>query len=320
MNLAIIGCGVIGQRHLESIINLDSKTNIFIIDKSSFCLAKCKKIVFKKKSSNNFYFLSSIQETDQNFDFVILATNSDNRFNVIKELYKYKKPKFMIIEKFLFDKLSNYEEAKVLFDSYKTKVWVNQWVSTEFSELLNFFNDTDDFEVLVKGKNWNLCSNAVHFIDWFHHINNRRKIKLYNSNLDSLILESNRKDFYESFGSLEFYDSNNNKLLLKCDYEKDSDRKILISLSSKLIHAECELTENSLKGVVYHPSKKENIDIKIRYLSERTSGFIKTIIEKGTCTLPTYDHSVIHHKLIFQTLKNHFDKSNLKKTDRLPIS
>jgi len=49
MNLAIIGCGVIGQRHLESVLNLDYNMKIFLIDKSTICLEKCKQILLKKK-------------------------------------------------------------------------------------------------------------------------------------------------------------------------------------------------------------------------------------------------------------------------------
>ena len=56
MNLAIIGCGVIGQRHFESILNLDYKMKIFLVDKSAICLNKCKKISLKKKKIQNFSF------------------------------------------------------------------------------------------------------------------------------------------------------------------------------------------------------------------------------------------------------------------------
>jgi hypothetical protein len=50
------------------------------------------------------------------------------------DLYNYKKPKFIILEKFLFDNLDDYENAKIIFESINTSVWVNQWVSTGFLE------------------------------------------------------------------------------------------------------------------------------------------------------------------------------------------
>ena len=101
MNLAIIGCGEIGQRHLESVLNLDYKMKIFLIDKSTICLEKCKQISLKKKKLNSFYFIESVNEIEEDLDFVIIATNSDHRFSALKELYRYKTPKFIILEKFL---------------------------------------------------------------------------------------------------------------------------------------------------------------------------------------------------------------------------
>ena len=193
-------------------------------------------------------------------------------------------------------------------------------MSTEFQDLSNIFNETDGINIYVKGKNWNFCSNSVHWIEWFHHINNRKKIILFDSSLENLIIENKRKGYFETFGSLEFHDINKNKLILQCSYEKNSERETLISLTNGLIRADFQLTSNDLKGFIFRSNQKKNINFKVKYLSERTSVYIKSIWEKYECTLPTYDESMQHHKLIFQTFKNHFDKSNLKNKDTLPVT
>ena len=320
MNLAIIGCGEIGQRHLQSVLNLDYKMKIYLIDKSAICLEKCKQISQNKKNLNSIYFIKSVNEIKDNLDFVIVATNSDHRFSVLKELYKYKTPKFIILEKILFNKLSNFEEAKKLFQLHSTKVWVNQWMSTDFPDLSEIFGETEGVNISVTGKNWNLCSNCVHWIEWFHYINSRKKIILFNSSLDNLIIENKREGFFETFGSLEFHSINNNKLFLECKYEKNGERETLLSLSNKLSRAEFQFTTNSLKGFILRSNQKKSISYKIRYLSERTSIYIKNILEKNECSLPTYNQSMFQHKLIFLTFKNHFDKSYPRSDDILPIT
>jgi hypothetical protein len=320
MNLAIIGCGIIGQRHFESILNLDYKMKIFLVDKSAICLNKCKKISLKKKKFKTFHFVNNINKIKENIDFVIIATNSKNRFSALKKLFKYKKPKFIILEKFLFNKPSYFEEARKLFQVNGTKVWVNQWMSSDFPNLKNIFEKIDKVNITVKGSNWNLCSNCVHWIDWFHHINDREGLVLFKSKLENLIISNKRKGFYETFGSLEFLSKNDSKLLLQCDYEKNGDRKSMISISNKTTKVEFKLTENSLNGYIFKSGKKERINFKLRYLSERTSVFIKNILEQNECSLPTYDQSVFHHKLIFQTLENHFNKNGLKKYNYLPVT
>ena len=60
--------------------------------------------------------------------------------------------------------------------------------------------------------------------------------------------------------------------------------------------------------------------MNIKYLSERTGDIIYDILKKGECSLPTYNQSVIHHKLIFKTLKDHFNKNGLKKYNYLPVT
>ena len=310
MNLAIIGCGVIGRRHLESIVNSSiNDLNIFVIDTSNECLNECKKIA-QNKNTFNIYYLSSAKETNKNFDFVIIANNSKDRFNAIVDLYNYKKPKFIILEKFLFDNLEDYEKAKIIFESINTKVWVNQWVSTGFSELSNFFNESKIFKIVIHGKNWNLCSNSVHFIDWFHSLNKRNEIQLSEINLKNLVLESKRNEFYETYGKLVFK-CKENQLTLNCDYDKKGDNKLLISIFCELKVIECEFSGNQLKGTIRHKNNTEDFLMHVNYLSERTSGLIESIFKKNKCSLPTYDQSVVHHKLIFQTLKNHFDRNGL---------
>jgi hypothetical protein len=320
MNLAIIGCGPIGQRHFESILKLDNRFRVFLVDKSSNRLKECKQIFLKNKKKNCIYFFKNISEIKQNINFVIVATNSKNRFSAINNLFKYKSPKFIILEKFLFNRISHFEKVKKLFDLNNTKVWVNQWMSTEFSKLLNIFKEKDKINITVKGKNWNICSNAVHWIDFFHNINNRSKIILSKSNLKNLIIENKRKGFYETFGTLEFQGKNKNKLLLECKFDKNKKRKSLLTLSGKKIRVKLSLNVNSLNGFIFDSGKKKTFNLKIKYLSERTSYFVKDIVRYNKCSLPTYEQSVMHHKLIFETFKKHFDKNSLKKNKLLLVT
>jgi len=240
-----------------------------------------------------------------------VATNSKNRFSTINDLYKYKSPKFIILEKFLFNRLSHFDKVRKLFNLNNTKVWVNQWMSTDFSKLLNIFKEKDKIDIIVKGKNWNICSNAVHWIDFFHSANNRNKIILSKSNLKNLIIENKRKGFYETFGTLEFMGENKNKLLLECKFDKNKKRKSYITLFDKKIRVKLSLNVNSLNGFIFDSGKKKIFNLKVKYLSERTSNLIESIFKKNKCSLPTYDQSVVHHKLIFQTFKKHFDRNGL---------
>ena len=320
MNIAIIGCGPIGQRHFESILKLDYILKIFIVEKSTIRLKECKELLIKNKKKKLVFFLKNINETKKKIDFVIVASNSKNRFTIIKELYQHKSPKFMILEKFLFNRIGHYKKVKKFFDLNNTKVWVNQWMSTDFYKLLNIFKEREKINLKVTGYNWNICSNAVHWIDFFHSINNRKNIILIKSNLKNLIIENKREGFYETFGSLEFQGENKNKLFLECKFSKDQKRKSLVTLYDNNIKAKLFLNDNSLTGFIFESGKKKFFNFKYKYLSERTRYIVRDIIRNNKCTLPTYEQSLMHHLLIFQKFKNHLNKNGLKKFSYLPVT
>ena len=193
-------------------------------------------------------------------------------------------------------------------------------MSTDFHNLLNIFKEKEKISLKVTGYNWNICSNAVHWIDFFHSINNRKNIILLKSNLKNLILENKRVGFFETFGSLEFQGENKNKLFLECKYNKNKKRKSLITLSDKNIDLKLFLNVNSLTGFIFESGKKKVFNLKYKYLSDRTHYIVRDIIKNNKCTLPTYEQSFMHHLLIFQTFKNHFNKNGLKKFSYLPIT
>ncbi len=56
MNIIIIGCGNIGFRHLESILNLNAKKNIYIVDQSDVSIDRCKNLLYKNDHNLSSFF------------------------------------------------------------------------------------------------------------------------------------------------------------------------------------------------------------------------------------------------------------------------
>ena len=320
MNLAIIGCGEIGRRHLQSVLNLDIYVNIILVDRSNECLEKCRNIIKISSSKIFFSFYSNIEQIIQKIDFAIIATNSDTRFEAINSLYNQSKPKYIILEKFLFNKLEQYSAAKNLFKINSTKVWVNQWVNTEFVEFMKIFRKYEINNIEIKGKNWNLCSNSVHYIDWFHLVSKRKKIKVIENKFKKPITKNKRVGFYEFYGYLKLEDSNKKQLLLKCDFDKDGVRKTYVNVLGNTIRAECELTENCLSGKLFFQDRVSQIEYKINYLSERMSVIIEEIINKDNCSLPNYDQSCYQHKMLYPFFMDYFNTTSFISSDSLPIT
>ena len=116
MNISIIGCGQIGFRHFQSILELKNNHHIFLIDKSLSSINKCKEYFeSNKKRKKIVSFHTDIESITEKLEIVIIATNSFQRREEIEKVLKLHNPKHIILEKFLFPKLSDYKYCDNLF-------------------------------------------------------------------------------------------------------------------------------------------------------------------------------------------------------------
>ena len=85
LNCLIVGCGNIGQRHLQSLVNSKKKINFFILERRRVIFNDIKKIFKEKK--HQFSLHQNLSDISENyFDLVFFTTNSDNRYKLFKFL------------------------------------------------------------------------------------------------------------------------------------------------------------------------------------------------------------------------------------------
>ena len=108
-NILIVGLGSMGHSHLLSFLKHKKKYNFEICDKN-----------FKKKFYSEIYFSTKLPKRKK-YDLVIIATNSKERFKVAKKIMNFNKVKSLILEKFLFNKLSEYSSFEKIIKKNKIK-------------------------------------------------------------------------------------------------------------------------------------------------------------------------------------------------------
>ena len=81
MKFLIIGCGNIGQRHLDALLKIYN-SQIYIVEDNNETLKKIKK---KYKNKNLKYFFSNIELLNDQvkFDIILIATNSDKKLHLL---------------------------------------------------------------------------------------------------------------------------------------------------------------------------------------------------------------------------------------------
>ena len=150
MNVLICGYGNIGKRHHQSIKKNSKINKIFIYDK----LSLGRHTINKLKNIQN-----------DKIDLVIIATTAKNRFKLIKKVNQTFNPKYWIIEKFLETNLTNVEKIKKELKSKIAYINLPKRGMAVYKKVKRFFKNRKNLEVTMTGKNWNMASNTVHFID-----------------------------------------------------------------------------------------------------------------------------------------------------------
>ena len=322
MNILILGCGKIGSRHIQSLAGAKHGLTLYVSDTSSDSLDKTQIIFNKvngKNKDTNLIIVKDIREIKANIEIVIIASNSRERSKLIKSVLDNFKPKHLILEKILFNKIDEYEKFQKIFERINTKVWVNAYMGYEFLFLSKYFNADKRFRMKVSG-NWGLCCNSVHFIEIFHHLCNRIPLNIKDFTFIDQYKKSKRDGYYELYGVININSSKSHELSLECCPDQ-LESVINIELISESFHLKdiwvdehhnCTIIEN---GEKIYSERHYN-----RRQSERTLELVESLLSNDCCRLPTYHQSLHHHLLILDQFKMKFQELGVCVSDGIPIT
>ena len=306
MYILIIGCGNIGERHLQSVLKINS-AKIFVIENN---LVKFKEL--KKKYTSEklkcFHSIKELYKLNINFNFAIIATNSYGRFNILKNAINLLKIKNIILEKVVFKNKKEYLKILNILHDLKIKIFVNLPIRT-----INFFKKIrlkkiHNFEMKVDGVNWGLFSNSIHFLDLFFFLT--KKIPYFNDeNCVKKIFQSKRFGYHEGYGEILFETKCKKNLSLKCIRDKKKIYKLSINL--KINKSNYKFYTNN--GYDYFDFYKKNKLFTLPFQSNLTHLQIKSIMNKQYNILPNLKENYLLQKQIFDFLKKF--KDNLKNKD-----
>ena len=219
---------------------------------------------------------------------VIVATGSDVRSMVIKELLAHKKVYNLLLEKVLFQTIEEYAEIETLLEKTQTKCWVNhpRRMFPFYQTLKEEFKGSKQLMYSVKGGAWGLGCNALHYIDHLSFFVDSEDLILSNVSLDNKIYDSKREGFIE-FNGLLSGKINNHCFSLYSNAEGTtasltiSSEKVAIKINEVL--GEVEIARET-DGWVWK-KQKEKI---IYFQSELSQVVAEEILIKHKILLPTY--------------------------------
>lgn len=297
-NILIVGFGNIGLRHFQSILGHEKIKKIFIYDKNYKKLINFKK---EYKNSSKIVILKNLNKNNNKFVLSIISTNSEVRFSLFKKVVNNFRVKNFILEKIIFQKPIEYDLAKEIIKKKKLNCWVNcprrTW--SIFKDLKKKILKDYNLSIIVKGNNWGLLSNSIHFIDLFAFLTENKNFTFFLDKLSRRLYKSKRKNFYESKGEILIKNMNGDKILL---IDKKNTK------SSNLIFS---LKQNNFK-FYFDQNNQKNI-FKIPLQSKETIKHVNNILNNNKCNLPSFISTYQFHKLFLENFKNFLKKKLNKK-------
>ena len=314
-NIAIIGAGQLGSRHLQALVQVKHEIKIQVVDSSieSLTVAETR---FNEVASNftgKISFHEKITELDKQLDVVIIATSSKVRRVVLEQLVENSKVKNLILEKVLFTKLEDYPSVQKLITSHSIKTWVNcprrmmsyyQKIAQEISGPVHF---------MATGNAWGMGCNGIHFLDLFAFISKSKDIVLSNHLIDKEIIESKRSGYIEITGTLTGSSSDSSFHLTSFPNNSSPISVVINSPTARYFIEESPLAKVRVSKLENNWKWQEE-EFTMPFQSQLTAAVVNELIETGTCHLTTYEESTVLHLAFLNNLISFMKQVNSDNT------
>jgi hypothetical protein len=320
LSVLIVGCGNLGKRHFQSLLESEEPLNIVLVDPSIESLSECESLESSKSKIHSIKKFTSLAHLPELIDLVIISTNSDVRRDVFIDIINMSDVKYILFEKYLFNDQDYYEEVSILLRDRSIKAWVNQWMSFEksFLELSKLCSSKGNIELKVKGKNWGLCSNSAHFINFFDFLTNRKDLVMHSSHFDKEVIESKRNGFFELSGKIIVNNIQGDRLILESTKDKlHNSHPIFLEVTTEKKKIRCKYEEGILEVSVAGLKDKKFFDVALQ--SSMTLKLLSDILKKDSCSLPDYETSKKHHLVVHRAFTEAFEQRNIN-TQFLPVT
>lgn len=318
-NVLIIGCGNIGLRYVQAIDKLNLKINLYLSDKDLTNISLVKNEFKQKKNINLLSYSEKL--SPKNFDLLIISTTANARVNILHEYLLKIRVKKIILEKVLCQSLEQLKKIQKLKKKYKLKIWVscNRSLWPDYIKLKKklFTNDSNNsFSLEVKGYNWGLGCNSIHYIHLANFLFGKRSNKLKNYKIRNIQYwkKSKREGFKDFHGKILIISDNKSKILLEDLIKyKGKNKKIFIYYCNNKI-----LIDETKNKITFNNKKFRfgSCDISNIFINE-----IKKILILKKSGLPDIEESYYVHYHFIKNLLPYWNKfSNLKNNKILPIT
>lgn len=311
INIAVIGLGNLGKRHLESIMHSTREWNVYGIDINADTLKELDE-QYNTKQQIKFKGGDTIDFLPSHLDVVIIATSSAVRRKIFEELLQHSRMDYIIFEKVLFQRIEDYYYVNECLKKYKIQAWVNcpRREYDIYRELYKEVICNQLFEMHIYGGEWGMACNAVHMLDlieWY----GGAPCKIENLALSDNIAESKRAGYKEVYGCIS-------GACGRCsNWSISSYSNSSLPLTIEIIgdYFTCKIIAEKKRMIMAYKDKQWEEEIREyipTYQSQLTQKVVEKILDTSECNLPVFAESMNTHLRIVEPLIKFFEKRGME--------
>lgn len=310
-----MGAGQLGSRYLQGLSKVSMPLNILVSDVSADSLARAKvrwQEVDGLKTEHQVRYVIGLTELPSEIDLVIVATSADVRATVVAQLVERIAVRYWVLEKVLAQsdiEILNIQAAI----GQNSLAWVNtpMYMWPLYKNIRAQYVDTQPINACFEGFSTLAC-NAIHLIDFVGRWNKSSPIAIDTSSLLKGWHPAKRINFYDVYGELLVNFDDGSELKINCSAD-NSKYKANIKVQQDEWHVfESEGVAKTQDGRTVHGT--------CGFQSQLTAPLVESILQNGSCDLPSLPVSAVQHRIFLGRLLEHWNRYMPNKLDRLPIT
>lgn len=319
LKILLVGYGRLGQRYFQGLISTDLNFEITILETKYLDINQLNLDLHSYNAGKtSLIIINKLRLLAHDYDIAIIATTASKRGELIANISKIANVRYWIIEKILTQSL---HDSNILRNSIEqqTKAWVNytRRAMSFYREIKEYLPMETPLIIRVEGRDWNLASNAIHFIDLTEFLFDTKLQAISTKNLDHKWRESKREGFVEIGGELICNFAQPITLIISSkDKFDDTDYPITISIYGK--NLDCKIMENGLE--IAAELNKKPIHGSIELQSQITKSIVEEILSSGNCKLVNLEEALGTHNIYITELLSHFNQKCDLQFEQLQIT
>lgn len=320
----LVGCGQLGSRHLQALVQLPQVQEIEIVDSRLEALAMGRERlneVPQRCASQQLRWLQRLEEATRGGAVCIVATQARGRGALVRRIVKQAGYTTFLIEKVVGQSMAEIEEMQAFMEARGCAAWVN-FKTRAYSvhqRIKARLPPEEPITVSFMGGNLGLANNGVHGADLFAFYDGATEISLAGSAIDPVLHPSKRgADLFDLSGILHGVTPKGSHVSLS--YTRQNVQSEFVAVGGGRYRAVVDhfyrwAMESEEPGGWTPVPFNDNI-----LVSHMTKAFVADLLASGRCQLPTLAESMVAHRFILGALQPAFSELLERPLEACPVS